>query len=511
MWIRIDQCITKILRFLIVAVLVYLFLISLIRSTVVQVQTDSNGNVEILNSFCRDNALIHLCFLLTLCGILLFFKKIRNRKKGKKHSNGWITVLYVLFFILGLVFIMSIRLEPRSDPEKVLNVARQVLSGDASSFTDQEGYMFRYPFQNGILLLDIALLRIFGRGAYLAFQILNLVAVLVIAEMLGRISEKMFEKSSMGNAIRLFVLLQPMTFLYITYLYGTLLSLALILFAIYHAVLYTENAQWIHFLACSLSSAVAIVLKSNSLIPMIAMLIYLLWTCLGKRRPDWIRNAGLVLGILAALFLLRKGTDLLTEFVSGVATPAGMPKLNWIAMGLSGDGTYNGVSVNIFRESGFDTEASIAGAWANIKGSLKYFLEHKGYFIKWFVQKNELQWNDPSFGCIQINRLRGDAYYGDLLFQNLLYGKTGEYLWECLNVMHSAVLLGALSYWLLYHKQTKTAYILGVASLGGFFFHCFWEAGSQYILPYYLLLLPYAVLGWRETIARLESARRLHT
>ena len=179
--------------------------------------------------------------------------------------------------------------------------------------------------------------------------------------------------------------------------------------------------------------------------------------------------------------------------------------MNWIAMGLSGDGTYNGVSVNIFRESGFDTAASIADAWANIKGSLKYFWEHKGYFIKWFLEKNALQWNDPSFGCIQINRLRGDAYWGNRFFQELLYGQLGNGLWRLLNNIQSVVLFGAFYYWSSRGQKTKKAYILGVAALGGFLFHCFWEAGSQYIMPYYLMLLPYAVEGWHRIVSRYKG------
>lgn len=95
----------------------------------------------------------------------------------------------IVYLLAGVLFIFLIKLQPKSDPAKVLNVAEQLLVGGHSSFTDPEGYMFRYPFQNGILLLDVGLLCLFGNGAYLAFQVLNLFAAIGISDAIGRISE----------------------------------------------------------------------------------------------------------------------------------------------------------------------------------------------------------------------------------------------------------------------------------------------------------------------------------
>ena len=47
---------------------------------------------------------------------------------------------------------------------------------------------------------------------------------------------------------------------------------------------------------------------------------------------------------------------------------------------------------------------------------------------------------------------------------------------------------------------------LAVAFLGGFLFHFIGEAKSHYVMPYYLLLMPYAVQGYREMAGRLSKA-----
>ena len=171
---RMDIWISKVFQVLVAAVLGFLLLLSVFSSTTVLVQQNLNGDIKVSNVFSMDHSILRIGFILIFGGFLLLVRHCLRRTKQKIQSDAWITVAYVIFLLAGLFFIMSVRLEPRSDPEKVMNVARQILAGDHSSFVDQEGYMFRYPFQNGLVLLDVALLSVFGQNAYLAFQVLNL-------------------------------------------------------------------------------------------------------------------------------------------------------------------------------------------------------------------------------------------------------------------------------------------------------------------------------------------------
>lgn len=495
-----ESGLRKLFDVLITVMTGYLFLISIFGSVFVQVYAEAGNleNAQSANFFLPDQWILNL---LILAGFYVLFRLCYKRwREGEQHNsvrNIW-KWLCIVYFIAGFLFIFGAGLQPKSDPAKVLNAAEQLLEGDSSSFTDPEGYMFRYPFQNGILLLDAGLLCLFGDGAYLAFQVLNLVAAVGISDAIGRISEETLCHKNEGYWIRIAILLQPVLFFYITYLYGTLLSLACILYAAWFEIRFLRSGGKWNFLFCSLLSGLSIVLKSNSMIPLLGMLIFLLLDLLHKKRREAVlKNLCLMAGILVFCAVFREGTNLLTEMLSKTAMPAGMPKLNWIAMGLSGDGTYNGVSVNIFRESGFDTKQSMQNSWSSIKGSLKYFFQHPGYFAAWYGKKIALQWNDPSFGAVQINRLRESSCHSRAL-QSLLYGKAGSVLWGVLNRMQSVVLFGALVWYLGKEKKKTQSYFFGVVSLGGFLFHSFWEAGSQYILPYYLLLVPYAVAGWKR-------------
>jgi hypothetical protein len=45
--------------------------------------------------------------------------------------------------------------------------------------------------------------------------------------------------------------------------------------------------------------------------------------------------------------------------------------------------------------------------------------------------------------------------------------------------------------------------LLGTATVGGALFHTFWEAKPQYVLPYFVLLLPYCAMGYSGMVKRM--------
>ena len=61
------------------------------------------------------------------------------------------------------------------------------------------------------------------------------------------------------------------------------------------------------------------------------------------------------------------------------------------------------------------------------------------------------------------------------------------------------ILAGALLYLIFCRKRDDLSLFFFLTVLGGFVFHTFWEAKSQYALPYFTLLIPLAVDGYRVT------------
>lgn len=67
-----------------------------------------------------------------------------------------------------------------------------------------------------------------------------------------------------------------------------------------------------------------------------------------------------------------------------------------------------------------------------------------------------------------------------------------------MNVVQTLVLFGTVMYFILNYKKIKIKeLIFAIIFIGGFIFHLLWEAKCQYTITYFILLIPYTVLGYK--------------
>ena len=63
--------------------------------------------------------------------------------------------------------------------------------------------------------------------------------------------------------------------------------------------------------------------------------------------------------------------------------------------------------------------------------------------------------------------------------------------------MQSIILFGVICYIILGFKEIKLKELLyAIVFIGGFIFHLIWEAKCQYTITYFVLLIPYFVIGY---------------
>ncbi|MDD5872364.1 MAG: hypothetical protein PUD90_02710 [Clostridia bacterium] len=76
-----------------------------------------------------------------------------------------------------------------------------------------------------------------------------------------------------------------------------------------------------------------------------------------------------------------------------------------------------------------------------------------------------------------------------------------------LDIFQTLVYAGTFA-WLWYGRKNITfeQMILGICLIGGFLFHIVWEAKGQYTMVYFLLIIPYAVEGWRRLTLQNNNA-----
>jgi hypothetical protein len=111
-------------------------------------------------------------------------------------------------------------------------------------------------------------------------------------------------------------------------------------------------------------------------------------------------------------------------------------------------------------------------------------------------EKITTQWNNVDFQAHGVLFNRNDKEKDRLHW----FADDGSrfhsaYLWVLDRIM-SVIYFGCLCYLVFRRKEPdivlRTGYII---FLGGFIFHIFWEGKSQYALPYFVLLIPFAVCG----------------
>lgn len=437
------------------------------------------------------------------------------RLKRRKNPAGWISrfghenvkrALYFTTSVLCVVFVLSVRLEPGSDQREVSLAAAAFLDGYYTPL-EQGNYLFTYPNQAGIVLFLYYLGRLFGKQNAVVVQLLNVLAVFQIQRM--SVSIAAFRKKSWARDLGILLaemLFLPLTF-YTTFVYGTLIGLALALTSFHYALCLIRDRKWRYAGISAVCMLLSIAVKQNFLIFGIAVILYTVYSMIREKfRADLL---ALLLALVAAVVFNGRIVDYGIYRITGQHLGKGMSSLSWVSMGINeGSPLYVGwwdrnvSTVKAFEESNYDKDLHAQASMARISERLARFREDPAYAVCFFAGKNASQWNNPDFEGWWLNVVRKEGAYPSWLerqFSVYTYNRT---LFSFLNRYQFIILSGAVLY-LLFCRRKNDAYVLFmIAFIGGFIFHTAWEAKGQYTFVYFLLLLPISVDGYAYVMSR---------
>lgn len=466
-------------------------------------QTSDDGTTT--NAFFGDFWLFHILMIAALVLLLWLLHGVLQRIDHRSVRRV-VLIASCIYLVVGLLFLGSTQLMPSSDGAKVMQVARDILAGNMDAF-ERSGYMYRYPFQRGMVLLDIVAIRLFGESAYLSLQVLNLLALMVILVCVVWLIDHVWKEVCVSILTVLLHLLFLPIALYITHNYGIMYGIALSMISI--CLVYKAWTEYrpLYYVPAAITMALAVELKSNSLIWLIGLAMALMFSALAVIRVEY-RHAiiGIVaiVGLLLAVKLASACSGAMMVHLTGREISRGMPKTCWIYMGLQDDddkpGAYNGSSTTLFEECDYDYDAANQEATQRIVQLFGYMAHHPVMTVRQFVRKTAFEWNNPTFESldIQIGRESAiDGYAGSMIEQSFQTGGFYHILVQYMNLYQTFILAFAFvaMMGLLHRSASWWEIMLLTIYLGGFAFHMFWEAKPQYTLPYFLLLIPYAAYG----------------
>lgn len=535
-----------------------------------------------------DNPLWNLLelagFGLLFCGCLYLYEKI-----GEKFRRGLLVFTLTFVFGLGILLILFGRTVPAADALSVYNAAAEWILGNTDIIHPTVSYLSYYPQQIGLMAFLELLLRIWNLTGLSvpAWHFIKLVYVCLLCGAiwfqylsLQYLWPENYKKISCCYLVLVCCNL-PMI-MYSSFVYGEIPSFAALSVGWYLLLRllgssspdssYRDNVSpggsyRIIFTGFGsiLFLTLSVMLRKNSLIPVIAVLLVLLFEALRPGRNGKMRLELLIMAVCLAvtsvgiLPLVQK----CYEKKAGNTLSSGVTAMSYLAMGMQeasrGCGWYNGFNIDTYDTAGMDTALANEISRLAIDERLTYFREHPGYTADFYLHKHLSQWADGTYASRQAtlatyggrSAFFKEVYEGSLsggyiewcnAWQNVLYlgvlvfcidslkkrrkskvvghmadqtaghtaGCTADHMADQHGAdWHGADRLGADRHGADRHGADRLYIYVGlIAVLGGFLFHTFWEANSRYIFSYSLLLMPYCGAGVYTGICRIRDGVR---
>ena len=442
--------------------------------------------------------------LLALAAVHAFLRRRAGRRAFAAALALWTAA--------ALCFVLAVGLLPRADSALVIEAAKRFAAGD---FSPLEGeYFSRVSYQLGICLPLEGLARLLpGLDLNLLMQALNcVISAALMALLCGLAGGLSGDARTSGAAALLYMAFVPML-LFNMFVYGVLPMLLLCVLAMRCFARCARTGERRFGVLYALLIGAAAALKPNAMIVMLALLICAAVHAL-QRKDGFLLLCAALSAVLC--FALPAGVIRLYELRAGVTLAPDTGMLLRLAMGMQDSmiaaGWYNGV-IEEYWPLSVTPEMEKAAALEMLAARLREFAADPAGAWAFFKEKCLTQWAEPSY---------------DILWYGAVCGKSGRFnglahaifrdgspvralLAGYMNIFQQAAYVLALigTCGMIKEKRIEAVQLmLPVTVLGGFLYHMLFEAKSQYIYPYMLLLLPLAAAGMDLLAGRARNKRK---
>ena len=446
---------------------------------------------------------------LLLCCLFLLPRLAHRLARVSRWTFLVLIALYALS--LSLAWVNVARAVQGFDSLDLINASKL----DASSgWWSYAGYIERYPFQVPFTIVLSMLRGIVGESVDVAFQVVNCLAISVTAVLIVMLAEQIAPaQAGVTRALAVvLVAVFPPLYLYATFVYGNLISIPFALGAFISQIrgLRTKRIRF-HVLS-AVFAVVAVLLKSSMLLVPVALSVVWFISALKHRKM-------LLFLCIPLVFALNSLSSTIILGVVGNAMGTdlnnGLPQTAWIVMGIGADassenefslekpGWYSGYPWARTAET-YDVQDISRETIDLIGDRIQTFFEHPLFATKYFTKKFVYEWAEPTFESIVSSNWTIAEPGGTpmasreigALASSLYYGSGNLVLVGICDVAQSVIYCGALIFFWKYRTSCPIELLApSLCAAGGGLFYLFWEAKSQYMLPFVLFLIPYAASG----------------
>lgn len=445
--------------------------------------------------------------------VILLLTKFLTPLYNKYPFVDKILLVLVLVWICGfsIAFISGAKVLPDSDPRSVYDIAVRMYNGDMGAVVPTGSYLSLCPYQTGLIFLFEKIMRVFGITDPVLLQYCNVFYVALAAVSGYGILKSLTKRLEV--ILGYLVLISgffPM-FIYTTYIYGDVPSMALILFSVWMFLLFERapRLRWSYGILGMGASILACTYRRNSLIYVIALVAICVVHLLVKynwKLMVWVAITA-ILSILSTTM-----TQKYYEFYAQNECGPGIPSIAYVAMGMqegvAAPGYWNGFHANTYMTTDYNYEETTRISKEAIADSWQNFMDNPAYMANFYFLKTTCQWADASFNSFShVEKLYLEGRSDFAL--SIMNGEKHEPLLKFMD-MHQfvvyfyalVVVVAVLIQRIKGQHLNLFSCLLLVTIIGGFLFSIIWEASAKYTIPYMLFLIPIAAYGLL-TISRL--------
>ena len=450
------------------------------------------------------NNIFYIIGLIVIGLIIYFVSNILNKylykdeKKKKLRKILFISAISI-YIIADILWTIFVRAPIVGDQVHVNSMGQlfyrgydeEIINSDTYAGIPLGEYIQAYNQQIPQAFLYSLFFRLIHIDEFGTPRALNVIAIIIILVAIYKIGN-MISKNHKINKVRLMVLF--LTFLSLpmlsTFVYGDIPSLAFALLSVYYMMKFMDYNKLKYFTLATIFSMIAYMFRMNSLIFVIATVIYLLFNLFTKITSKTVKE-NIINALLIVIFIVVSivPAQIVNDYYINkynLDKSKEYPNISYILMGMSESWRGNGWYNEEIGEPALKNPESSKEEYADkIKDRLTYFSQNIGYTYRFYTMKLASMWSENTYSAVRLNLLHeSEDDYLNVIKEPLTFYQKALLILMC--VCSIIVLIQNRK-----NLSVNVIYLL-LIFMGGFAFHIIWEAKSRYIIPYIVVLIPIA-------------------
>lgn len=496
----------KFIAWLMIIIMAFLTLVSILYRSYIDVTYQ-----EIIH-YRNDNVVLAILFMLvTIAAVWCMQKKHLLERIPEKPL-----VIGMLIYVVAMSGFWAYASEciPVADQRSILKCVDGLIHGDYSCMSPKspDGYLQYNRHQVGLTAFLELFTRIFTAGEvdYQAVYRLNVLMIAGIFLGLYLVTKQLTTRKDIINLELLLSCGMFQLMMYSTFVYGIIPGLFFSVFGIYFMLKLFDVKKWYYGVLTALMCALAIIMKSNYMIFLIAVGATLIVKTISEKYPIYLLY---LLLAVAAFTGINTVAQNVYEKRTGIEFGDTIPNTAYLAMAMQDSsmapGWFNGFNHVTYRLNDYNEEITDQISREYIRERLQEFSDEPIECLRFYYYKIISQWNEVTYECFWIG-MNEENRTRDLtpVVENIYFGKLHTAAEAVMNLYQLLLFAGTLFYaWSLRDKADISKVILLLCVLGGFLFHILWEGKSQYLISYFPLLLPCTAIGMMTLTEHIRSKK----